>query len=471
MITRITATAFAACLLATAASAQPTQFEVVPNHIKYSDTGIPKAIGRSGNATIESEALLFEDGVTRIMLTTGSIEQPYDSGTGWIDKVLYKTGGSLTHYKNDAPTSWFRLQPTDLVRHQPLQFQVHVRGIDAREDIVTVNDVVKLAPDLMVESVEAPPTAPAGVPVNVSAVVREINGDVGARVICVLFAGNRIADVVEDAWIDANGTVTCAMQYEFPAPGTFTLGVQVNTITPAEYGFSNNFASTQIVVTEPTAPAGAFDSWTATAKQENFDYRSLTTYTDGRREEQDNEGWSTTSRFNGTINAGVDVSSIAFALSESTEGQVIESAGPSLRLAVGSPKPDGSRCASYQLGRFTIGSICSKGNLTTVTFQRGASQAMYVSRAWLEYVDENGNTQIQPGYHIKMPQTSGTRVQYRSSVEMNFTIYAGQQWWDVEPFIPMSPYETRNTQTNTCTATFCREITDRVWGIAGTDTN
>lgn len=471
--TRFKATAAIAVIafFTTAGALAQENLEVVPNNVRYADTGIPVAKGRSGNATIESEALLFSDGVTRIMLTTGSIEEPYSSGTGVIDKVQYKVGETVTNLKNEYPTTWFRLQPTNLVRHQPLQFQVHVNGVDHREDIVTVHDVVKLAPDLALISLDAPATAPPGVPVNVTATVREINGDVGARMTCVLFAGNRIADVVEDAWIDANGTVTCSMQAEFLAPGTSSVGVQVNTITPAEYGFSNNYLSVPITITQPTAPAGAFDAWTATAKQENFDYRALTTYPDGRREEQHNVGWSTTSRFNGSLNTGVDVANIAFALSESTEGRVIESAGPSLRLAVSWPRPDGTQCASYQLSRFSIGSICSNGSLTTVSYQRGATQATYLSRAWREYVDENGQTQVVPGYYIKMPSTAGNRVQFGSSVEMSFTIYAGQEWWRVEPFIPMSPYETRNTYTNTCTATSCREITDRVWGIAGTDTN
>ncbi|HEY0157082.1 MAG TPA: hypothetical protein VGF28_07300 [Thermoanaerobaculia bacterium] len=438
---------------------------LVPNRVKYSDTA-PAATGRAGNAKIEAQALQFADGVTQIMLTTGSIEEPYTSGTGIIETVQYKDGGATENIKSVWQTPWFRMNRSDLARHQAVQFQAHVRGVDHREDIVTVDDTVKLAPDVALEALELPAVAPAGVPVNISAVLRERNGDTGARVNCVLLIDGMYADSVEQVWVDAGGTVTCSMLYAFPAPGDIPITVQAMTQWPAEYDHENNRTERSVTVAPPTAPAGEFDRWTATARHENFDYHAVTRYTDGSGFEQHDRGWRTSSRFDGTINAGVDVDQIGFAFSESTEGQVIESRGTSRRLAVSGPRPDGSRCGAYSGGRFLFGSICSNGSVTTLTFQRTASHATYLSRAWFEV-----NGVVDEWYYVDMTRVSGTRAPYGSTVEMDFTIYAGTRWWDVSPFITMGAFTDRDSRTTTCNASYCREVTDRVWGTKGTDAN
>jgi hypothetical protein len=447
------------------------QGRLVPNSVKYSDTGIPKATGRSGNAAVEAQALQFPGGLTSVMLTTGSIDDPYSTGSGTIATVQFKHGDAVENLRNDSPTSWYRMNRTDLVRHEPLQYQLHVRGIDNREDIVTVDDVVKLAPDVMIESLDAPATAPAGVPVNISATLHERNGDIGARVGCVLLVNSVDQDVVEHVWVDAGGTVTCSMNYAFPAPGTMRFSVQVFPEAPQDYDYSNNYAEASIEIAKPTAPAGEFGQWKSTARFENFDYRSVTQNFSGLGQEQHNTGWRTSSRFDGTINAGVDVNNIGVAYAESTEGRVIVARDATQRLLISPLRPDGSQCGIYQSGRFLNGSVCSNGSVTTLTFQRTASQAVYLSRAWFRSTDADGNEQFDEWYYIEMDQVSGTRVPYGSTVEMDFTIYAGTRWWDVSPFMTMNPFEDRNTHTSTCTDTYCRTMDDRVWGTSGTDTN
>ena len=62
--------AIAACLLATSLVAQSNQ--TIPNSVKYRDTSLPNATGRSGGASIEARALLNRDLTTTIEITTGS---------------------------------------------------------------------------------------------------------------------------------------------------------------------------------------------------------------------------------------------------------------------------------------------------------------------------------------------------------------------------------------------------------------
>lgn len=94
--TILRATALAATLLSSLTLFSETR----PNTIKYKNSGLPNATGRSGSASIEARALLGSDGVTTIELTTGSFEN--GGATGTIAKVQLKAGGSADNFNNLA---------------------------------------------------------------------------------------------------------------------------------------------------------------------------------------------------------------------------------------------------------------------------------------------------------------------------------------------------------------------------------
>jgi hypothetical protein len=63
--------------------------------------------------------------------------------------------------------------------------------------------------------------------VNISAIVSEGNGDVGARADCVLYVDGAAVDRAKGIWVDAGDAVTCAFTYTFTDPGTHDVEIRV----------------------------------------------------------------------------------------------------------------------------------------------------------------------------------------------------------------------------------------------------
>jgi hypothetical protein len=244
--------------LALFASAQDS----IPNSIKYSDTSIPNATGRSGSASIEARALTGRNGTVDLDVSTGSSESGTSSGQ--LEKVKVKLPGTdwAATYSNLTGGGTFSGAIGAFPRGTTLAVTANVSGIDPnRVDIVSVNETVKLRPDLAVKILAAGRPIP-GVPYALEATVRELNGDVGARANCVLYVDNVEVDRAPAIWVDAGSMVSCAFSHTFDAPGNRQLRVEANGVTPGDFDTTNNSDSVQIEVGGPT-----FDSWYASAEQ------------------------------------------------------------------------------------------------------------------------------------------------------------------------------------------------------------
>lgn len=204
---------FAATLLVSFAAFADSPF--TPNSVKYADTSIPPATGRTGDATIEARALLARDTTTELIVASN----------GSIEKVQVKIGDLTTNYQ--ASGSQFVTKLTGLRRRQTFAVQANVASDDvARTGIVDADVTVKRAPELNMQFVTAPPHALAGVPVHIAADVEEMLGDSGARTNCVLLNDGAEIDRAADIWINANGRVACEFATIFP-PGSGTVNLQV----------------------------------------------------------------------------------------------------------------------------------------------------------------------------------------------------------------------------------------------------
>src|ERR1043165_9383160 len=94
--THFSAAALAAALLTTTAFAQTQTY---PLPYKYKDSGIKNATGRSGDASIETRALLGSDGNVTLELTSGSFDPMMTNGA--VDKVQVKTpSGPATNFND-----------------------------------------------------------------------------------------------------------------------------------------------------------------------------------------------------------------------------------------------------------------------------------------------------------------------------------------------------------------------------------
>ncbi len=242
-----------------------------PNSEKYRDSGFHPATGRSGTAVVSTRALIDKSGTTDVEVTTGAFdgEAPLAPHTLVSAQVkAFGPSGRLAFTDNHNGLSGegtASFAYTTLPHGTPLQVQTLAHDSDAaRTDVVTVADTVHLRPDLVASHLEAPASAPIGAPVNLLAFILERNGEVGARADCVLYAdgGSTPVDRADGIWVDAGGTVTCAMTHTFTEAGTHSLEVRVESVRPADFDDTNNSVTTSISVVAPSDfQAYSFQAW------------------------------------------------------------------------------------------------------------------------------------------------------------------------------------------------------------------
>ena len=251
--------------VANAGGRRPTRFA---NSIKYSDKGLKHARGRAGVSSLEARALLGRDGQTTLDISTGVIDGA--PGTGVLNKVQLKlfapdgTQQTTTNYKVlSSPV--FQATLPGRVRGSAVEIKGYVGTIDVnRTDVVTVSETVKLRPDVSVDHITAPVQSQLGMPVNISAVISENNGDVGARADCVLAIDGVEAHRARGIWVDAGRSVSCLFSHLFPTTGTKQLTVSAVLVNPGDWSASNNSATQSIKIVLPPNQFswdGFYGSW------------------------------------------------------------------------------------------------------------------------------------------------------------------------------------------------------------------
>jgi hypothetical protein len=224
-----------------------------PNSRKYRDAGFHPASATAGSATISTRSLLGKTGTTDVEVTTGTFDG--GAGPGTLSSVQVKgydpNGVQLfTSTNNGLSGSTASFPYTNLTRGSGVQIKANVRN-GAKTDVVTVTDAVHLRPDPMALRIEGPANALIGWPVVFNAFIMERNGDVGARISCVLYIDGTEADRSDGLWVDAGGVVNCAMAHSFNSVGTHSLEVRVENVRPGDYDDSNNKATASIQIVQP----------------------------------------------------------------------------------------------------------------------------------------------------------------------------------------------------------------------------
>jgi hypothetical protein len=238
--------------VASVSARRPTRFA---NTIKYRDKGKKHARALAGVASLEARALLGRDGGTILDISTGAIDGA--PGAGVLSKIqlkLYAPDGALqttTNYKG-LSTPVYQLTLPGRVRGSRIQVQGSIVGIDGKHaDVVTLNETVKLRPDLSVDRITAPAQSRVRMPVNISAMISEQNGDVGARADCVLAVDGVEVDRAHGIWVDAGRSVSCLFSHVFPATGTKRLTVSAISVSPGDWDPANNSAAVMIEIVLP----------------------------------------------------------------------------------------------------------------------------------------------------------------------------------------------------------------------------
>ena len=240
--------------------------ELHPNTQPYAIKSPAAATGRAGNAHLAVRALRSKSGSTVVEVTTGQL----DDGTlpvGNITKLQLKTydgtgeTSGTRNYTGLSSGGYLQYTFTDLVRGQPFQTQAHIKGVDGkRTDVVTVTGTVKLRPDLEVQKLGVPEKARIGAPVNLSATIREVNGEVGARASCVLRVDGEIIDRARGIWVDSGDTVACLFTHQFQATGTRMVSVGLESVVPADDDTSNDVLALPIEIVGNSIPVASYSA-------------------------------------------------------------------------------------------------------------------------------------------------------------------------------------------------------------------
>ena len=301
----------AGCVFASTALAERQRID--PS-IQYRDSSIANAHGRSGNATIEARALRDKNGETLLDVTTNGtfakVQVKIPTSAGEAETVNYTGVGSGA----------FSATIDGLARWQPIEVHATVTGVDAnRTDVVSATETVKLRPDLAVGPISVPPHAAVGMPVRVTALVSEKNGDVGARTDCVLYAGTTELSRAANIWVDAGGAVTCSFAPIFASAGAQQLRVAVEKTSPADWDTANDSGSAQTQVYSAGQP---FPSWNTWAREHSgtTEYQVTSRYYSNYRKSHETRQMSTMSAyFTGPMN----VESLRVTAAVSTDGELL----------------------------------------------------------------------------------------------------------------------------------------------------
>lgn len=272
--------------------------ERISNTTPYRVSKPSVAKGKSGNAMLTTRALRRKTGETDVELTTGDLDTN-GSPSGNITRVQIATTDArgrrqmVKEYPGLATNGGYvAFTYTGLARAQALRVEAHVTGIDgARTDVVSAAPTVKLRPDLFMQRVSAPSKAVTGTPVVISAVIAELNQDVGARAACLLSVNGIEVDRADGIWVDAGGLVSCAFTHTFDTTGVKSVSVQATNVVPWDYDADNNAATTSVIVREV----------------EPFDYYELTGLSEETRRGSHLQDWST--RSDGSVIYGRDYES------------------------------------------------------------------------------------------------------------------------------------------------------------------
>jgi hypothetical protein len=426
----------AGCLLATGALAERPH---IPNSVKYKDSSIPTAHGRSGSASIEARALLGKDGLTVIDVTTGSLDG--GAAPGSLEKVQVKipTGGDpiTLNYNGLAGGGRFSTTVEEAMRGDTLGLQASVTGIDPnRTDVVSVAETVKLRPDLAVLNVMAAPHALVGMPASIAATVIERNGDIGARADCVLYANDVELRRAAGIWVDAGGTVTCSFSATFDAAGQQQLRVAVEQVSPGDYDSANNSGSAQ---TQVYASATEMPEWWTNA-YESTDYSSVTDTTSTTRDHRESNETRQMGIVQAVIQGPMNMQTLAVTGSLDSDGQVLYALDQiETEWSAGPPWWNGPGWVRFT-GESISGEAIAQGmganQVTTVTLRRVGGDVTY---------HQDGYEPSGSGYYtwnITGSYSHGPIVApFGETVSMKLAVSDGTQMWtETDSHMVLEPY-------------------------------
>lgn len=309
-------------------AASASGLTLIPNTVRYRDTGARPATGRAGSAAVDALALLGADGYTDVEITARAAD-PARTATGTVGHAqarVYDDAGALRITRNAAGGAPVRIG--GLPRGTRVDVQANVTGIDPhRTDVVTASTASRMRPDLRVEAgAGGSLTLYEGSPVVIMASVAELNGDMGAQADCVLLVDGVPTDQARGIWVDAGGLASCFFSTAPLTAGTHTFAVALQGVSPGDWDTSNNTATFQATVLAGPFPVAQ----TTHVRSQTYTVRNYwrTTYFNGwtgvdEEQEEREEGFTNTVGSSGYLGRGF-TGPVTFRVVESSQGEQLQ---------------------------------------------------------------------------------------------------------------------------------------------------
>jgi hypothetical protein len=219
---------------------------------KYREKNPAGGKGRSGGATLVARMLADKAGNTVLEATTGDFENS-TAPTGEFTKIhvsaIDANGVAMYSFKYDlSGGSYFKQTYQGIFAGQAFTVHGHIRTATKKNGNVIVTTTVQKRPDLHAERIVTPSRVPVAIPVPITGVITELNGQIGARSDCVLYANDVEVDRTIGIWVDSGDSVSCAFSPTFAAVGAVNLRLAAESVAPGDWDTANNSLERMIEV-------------------------------------------------------------------------------------------------------------------------------------------------------------------------------------------------------------------------------
>ena len=171
------------------------------------------------------------------------------------------TANNVPMVRNPDKSSTGDLQYSTLQHHQNIRAKVSVRSCKGDNDLeLWKKFTVMFRPDLTISSVDAPSASYTGITFNISALIAELNGDLGATATVYLMEGANVLDQALGVNVGAHQAASVVFTTTFNTVGTHNLKILIGNETPGDYDTSNNSKEFSIEVTQQPAVYYAYYS-------------------------------------------------------------------------------------------------------------------------------------------------------------------------------------------------------------------
>lgn len=260
---------------------------------KYRERFMTGGSGQVGTVKVKARMLQAKDGSTLLEATTGEVDS-IAVPTGMFARLkvsaLTATGKeAFSYYFYPLGDTYFKHKLTGLSPGQNYSIEAYAFP-DWRYILflnkIKVRTMIQKRADLYAERIDSPLRLPVGIPVQIVGVVTELNGQIGARSDCVLYANGVEVDRSPKIWVDSGDTVSCAFSPTLTTQGPVTLKLAAESVTPGDWDVSNNAVEKLVEVLDLTPTFDAAEVEALAVDIDNTTYNQYgrflnTTFTGG----------------------------------------------------------------------------------------------------------------------------------------------------------------------------------------------